>query len=41
MRSGTGYGGPERDAVNVEPRGIKLRFHLRDADLYGFRFEPE
>ena len=31
----------ERDAVNVEPRGIKLRFHLRDADLYGFRFEPE
>ena len=29
-----------RDAVNVEPRGIKLRFHLRDADLYGFRFEP-
>ena len=30
-----------RDAVNVEPRGIKLRFHLRDADLFGFRFEPE
>ncbi len=27
-----------RGAVNLEPRGIKLRFHMREAQLYGFQF---
>ena len=27
-----------RDAVNVEPRAVKLKFHLRHAELYGFQF---
>lgn len=27
-----------RDAVDLEPRGVKLKSHLRHAELYGFQF---
>lgn len=28
----------EHEAVNLEPRAVKLKFHLRNAELYSFQF---